>query len=105
MNPTLKLLPALLLLLVSCKSGELLERPNATYVAADRATYDVVGEAMLGFIDADTLRPLELRAATPPTEDEPSGHPRSDIELANLTALIESWAFRLRQAELALEGE
>ena len=87
-----------------CNGVPTIEQPSRAYVEADRSTFDVVGLVVQSFIAADSARPLEGRATTPATPSEPEGHPRSDAELVGLLALLDSWDFRIRQAEAAHAG-
>ena len=89
--------------LSSCRST--IVQPAQAWVEADRATFEAVAPAVEGWVAADLARPLADRSSTPPTDSEPAGHPRSDLELQGFLDLLAAWDFRLRQGEAAYEVE
>ena len=88
MRPNLAALAALAALCTACASPVVIHQPAESYVAADRATYEALAPALEGFAEADLARPVAERVEE-----------RTDLELQILIELLDTWGFRIQQAE------
>ena len=82
----------LCLLLVGCVSDPI--DVSASYLEADRETYETLADPIEALLDAERMRPIGERAINPWTETE---FTLEDLDAFEL--VLDSWELRLESAE------